>query len=70
MVEAKKVNILWVDDEIDLLKAHVLYLEEKGFAIKTATNGQDALSIVEEERFDLIFLDENMPRLKWFRSVK
>ena len=63
MVDAKKVNILWVDDEIDLLKAHILYLQEKGFEVKTATNGQDALGIVEEERFDLIFLDENMPGL-------
>ena len=63
MVDAKKVNILWVDDEIDLLKAHILYLQEKGFDVDTATNGQDALAIVEEQRFDLIFLDENMPGL-------
>ncbi len=63
MVEARKVNILWVDDEIDLLKAHILYLQEKGFEVKTATNGQDALGFVEWEHFDLIFLDENMPGL-------
>ncbi|WP_066633581.1 T9SS response regulator signal transducer PorX [Labilibacter marinus] len=63
MVDAKKVNILWVDDEIDLLKAHILYLQEKGFEVKTANNGHDALVMVEEERFDLIFLDENMPGL-------
>ena len=61
MVDEKNVNILWVDDEIDLLKAHILYLKEKGFAVQTATNGQDALEMVGETRFDLIFLDENMP---------
>ncbi len=63
MVDPKKVHILWVDDEIDLLKAHILYLTEKGFAVQTATNGQDALDMVDEARFDLIFLDENMPGL-------
>lgn len=63
MANAIKVNILWVDDEIDLLKAHILYLQEKGFVVKTATNGQDALVLVEEAYFDLIFLDENMPGL-------
>ncbi|TLX73876.1 bifunctional response regulator/alkaline phosphatase family protein [Labilibacter sediminis] len=59
----RKVKILWVDDEIDLLKAHILYLKEKGFGVSTANNGQDALAMVDEEHFDLIFLDENMPGL-------
>ncbi len=63
MVDQKNVNILWVDDEIDLLKAHVLYLKEKGFSVQTATNGQDALDMVSNSHFDLIFLDENMPGL-------
>ncbi|SMO69221.1 Response regulator receiver domain-containing protein [Saccharicrinis carchari] len=63
MVDARKINILWVDDEIDLLKAHILYLVEKGFEVETANNGQDALAMVEEQHFDLIFLDENMPGL-------
>ncbi len=63
MVDQKNVNILWVDDEIDLLKAHVLYLQEKGFSVQTATNGQDALDMVKDSHFDLIFLDENMPGL-------
>ncbi len=63
MVDQKKVNILWVDDEIDLLKAHVFYLKEKGFFVETATNGQDALDMVKNSHFDLIFLDENMPGL-------
>lgn len=63
MVEAKNVRILWVDDEIELLKSHIFYLKEKGFNVDTATNGQDALDMVEEIPFDIVFLDENMPGL-------
>ncbi|WP_282036753.1 bifunctional response regulator/alkaline phosphatase family protein [Saccharicrinis aurantiacus] len=63
MVEAKNVRILWVDDEIELLKSHIFYLKEKGFDVDTATNGQDALDMVEEIQFDIVFLDENMPGL-------
>jgi DNA-binding response OmpR family regulator len=59
----KKLKILWVDDEIELLKAYIIFLEEKGFELATATNGDDALSIVIREDFNLIFLDENMPGL-------
>ncbi len=54
-------KILWVDDEIELLKAHIIYLSEKGYEVKTATNGPDAVRMVEEESFDIIFLDEMMP---------
>ncbi len=54
-------KILWVDDEIDLLKIHILFLEEKGHQVKTSNNGNDALDIIKEENFDIIFLDENMP---------
>ncbi len=61
--QVTKANILWVDDEIDLLKAHILYLKEKDYHVMTATNGQEALELVEENIFDLIFLDENMPGL-------
>jgi DNA-binding response OmpR family regulator len=54
-------DILWVDDEIDLLRIHILYLEEKGHRVVTANNGDDAIDIVKEKNFDIIFLDENMP---------
>lgn len=54
-------NILWVDDEIDLLKSHIIFLEGKGYAVKTATNGDDALHLVGREPFDLLLLDESMP---------
>lgn len=61
MIMDKKLKILWVDDEIELLRPYVIFLEEKGFELTTATNGDDALSIVGKEDFNLIFLDENMP---------
>ena len=60
-MEQKKIRILWVDDEIDLLKPHILFLEQKGYELLTATNGSDELSLVENEDLDLVFLDENMP---------
>jgi len=54
-------QILWIDDEIDLLKAHLRLLEEKGYQVDTATNGDDALEMVKEKGYDLVFLDEMMP---------
>jgi len=54
-------KILWVDDEIDSLKAHVLFLENKGCEVKTAVSGDDALVLVDKETFDLVLLDEMMP---------
>lgn len=59
----KSVSILWADDEIDLLRPHILFLEGKGFEVITASNGEDAIDRVNERDFDLIFLDENMPGL-------
>ena len=56
-------KILWVDDEIDLLKSHVMFLEEKGYSVATATNGEDALALVRDARFDVMLLDESMPGL-------
>jgi len=57
------IKILWVDDEIDLLKPHIIFLEKKNYSVTTANNGQDALDIFEKENFDIVFLDENMPGL-------
>ena len=55
-------RILWADDEIDLLRAHVLFLQAKGYDVQTATNGADAVARVRDgERFDVVFLDEQMP---------
>jgi CheY-like chemotaxis protein len=54
-------RILWVDDEIELLKSHVLFLQGKGYEVATATNGDDALSLVRDNKFDIMLLDESMP---------
>ncbi len=56
-----QVNILWADDEIDLLKPHVMFLEAKGYHLTTVVSGNEALDLVKEQNFDIVFLDENMP---------
>src|SRR5690606_32725789 len=66
MQEAK---ILWADDEIDLLKPHILLLGEKGYQVKTVTNGNDAVDAFKKEPFDLVFLDENMPGLTGLETL-
>ncbi len=62
-------TLLWVDDEIELLKAYVIFLEKKGYKVMTATNGQDALDMCREQTFDMIFLDENMPGLSGLETL-
>jgi DNA-binding response OmpR family regulator len=57
----ENARILWVDDEIDALKPHCLFLEARGFAVHTANNAADALELVLAERWDAVLLDENMP---------
>ena len=56
-----QIRILWADDEIDLLKPHILFLESKGYEVVPVNNGSSAVDKNEEEEFDIIFLDENMP---------
>jgi DNA-binding response OmpR family regulator len=55
------INILWADDEIDILKPHIIFLEQKGYTLVTAKSGDEALDRFNESAFDLVFLDENMP---------
>jgi DNA-binding response OmpR family regulator len=57
----KEINILWIDDEIDLLKPQILFLEEKGYQVHTASNADDALEMLQDHSYDLILLDEHMP---------
>lgn len=64
-----KVKILWVDDEIDLLRAQILFLEQKGYIVRTSNNGDEALDMISEEDFDIIFLDENMPGLSGLETL-
>jgi CheY-like chemotaxis protein len=55
------VKILWADDEIDMLKPHILFLESKGYEVDAVNNGADAVEKSKENTYDIIFLDENMP---------
>lgn len=59
----RKVKILWADDEIELLKPHIMFLEDKGYQVDTAVSGDEALDLIDENYFDIVFLDENMPGL-------
>lgn len=65
----EKQRILWADDEIDLLKAHVLFLQSKGYEVVCVNNGQDAVDACLDEHFDIVFLDENMPGLSGLESL-
>lgn len=62
-------KILWVDDEIDLLKPYTLYLKNKGYEVESATNGQDAIDLCEKNIYDIVFLDENMPGLSGLATL-
>jgi DNA-binding response OmpR family regulator len=64
-----KGKILWADDEIDHLKSHILFLEERGYAVTPVLNGEDAISIVKQEHFDLILLDEMMTGLDGLQTL-
>src|SRR5699024_6384700 len=54
-------QILWADDEIDQLEPHLIFLKNKGFQVTPITNGEDAISLIQERAYDLVFLDEQMP---------
>ena len=62
--------LLWVDDEIEQLKAHILFLEKKGYEVMTASNGTDAIDLCKEHNFDLIMLDEMMPGLTGLETLQ
>ncbi len=64
-----KISILWADDEIDLLKPHILFLTDKGYQVQTANSGDVALEMVKKNNFDIIFLDENMPGLSGLETL-
>lgn len=64
-----KTYILWADDEIEYLRPHILFLEEKNYKVKTVSNGQDAVEAFQNEPFDLVFLDENMPGLTGLETL-
>lgn len=63
------IKVLWVDDEIDLLKPHILFLESRNYKVTTAQSGTEALEEIKTEDFDIIFLDENMPGLSGLETL-
>jgi CheY-like chemotaxis protein len=62
-------SILWADDEIDLLKPHIIYLTNKGYTVDKVTSGVDAVDAVKLKRYDVIFLDENMPGISGLEAL-
>ena len=64
------VQLLWVDDEAELLKAHIIFLEKKGYAVTTVSNGTDAIDLCQERSFDLVLLDEQMPGLSGLETLQ
>ncbi len=65
----KKRRLLWIDDEMELLKAHILFLENKDYEVDTVTNGFDALERCAQQQYDLILLDENMPGISGLETL-
>ncbi len=66
----EKERILWVDDEIEILKPHIIFLEQKGYQVDTSNNGEDALDMIMDGVYDIIFLDENMPGLTGIETLE
>lgn len=64
-----KIKILWADDEIDLLKPHIIFLEQKGYEVVTVKSGNEALDELALQNFDIVFLDENMPGLTGLETI-
>ena len=65
----ERIKILWVDDEIEMLKPHILFLEGRGYTTTGCNNGQDALDMIEAHSYDVILLDENMPGLNGLETL-
>ena len=63
-------RILWADDEIEMLKPHVMFLEGKGYHVTGVNSGVEALEILGSEIFDLVFLDEQMPGLNGLETLQ
>jgi CheY-like chemotaxis protein len=65
----QRYSILWADDEIDLLKPHILFLRNKGYDVTPVNSGSDALDKCNEQNFDVVFLDENMPGMTGLETL-
>ena len=65
----EQVKILWADDEIDLLKPHIMFLENKGYAVTAVSSGLEAIDEINSQDFDAVFLDENMPGISGLQTL-
>lgn len=65
----QRYKILWADDEIDLLKPHILFLQSKGYDVTEVFSGLDAVELIEKNKFDIVFLDENMPGISGLEAL-
>lgn len=65
-----KVRILWADDEIEMLKPHIMYLEEKGYNVDAVNNGDEAVDLVKIHHYDIVFLDEQMPGMSGIEALE
>jgi DNA-binding NtrC family response regulator len=65
----QRYNILWADDEIDLLKPHIIFLNSKGYDVTPVHSGADAIEKCNETNFDVVFLDENMPGMSGLETL-
>jgi len=65
-----KIRILWADDEIDLLRPHIIFLREKGYEVEPVNNGSDAIEMAREQHFDIVFLDEQMPGVSGIEALE
>lgn len=66
----KLKRILWVDDEIDMLRSHLIFLEEKGYRAQGVSSGEEAIRVLREEQYDLVLLDETMPGLSGLETLQ
>src|SRR6187399_1473081 len=65
----QRYTILWADDEIDLLKPHILFLQQRGYDITPVNNGTEAVELTGEKHFDVVFLDEHMPGMSGLEAL-
>ena len=66
----EKKSILWVDDQIDLLKAHIIFLKDKGFKVTSCNNGNESIELIKNNLYDIILLDENMPGISGIETLE
>jgi len=65
-----EIKVLWVDDEIDLLKPHILFLEQRNYQVTPVCSGTEAINAIQKTAFDIVFLDENMPGLSGLETLQ